>query len=92
MKRKEAENKQFETEAVQSFEVLRVKDTGKLIFFDVKINGVTIYGCRVVEGQAGDFIGFPSQKGKDGRFYNIVYMPLAAEDQQKILAAVESML
>ena len=41
-------------------EVLRVKqfDNGNVIC-DLKINDVKIYGCRIVEGKKGDFVGFP---------------------------------
>ena len=94
MKRKEnnkpAEEKQYIN--VDWFEVKRAFDTGKTVYFDLELNGVTIYGCRVVEGQQGDFIGFPSQKGKDGRYYNICYAPLAPENVQGILDVVEKMI
>lgn len=94
MKRKE--EKEIEYTTLHGFEVLRVKDArtknGGCVYFDVKINGVTIYGCRVVEGQKADFIGYPSQKGNDGKWYNIAYVPLADEDQKMIIDAVENML
>ena len=94
MKRKE--EKEIVYTPVDAFEILRVKDartkSGGCVYFDIKINGVTIYGCRVVEGQKTDFIGYPSQKGNDGKWYNIVYVPLADADQKLILDAVEAML
>lgn len=67
----------------------QVKDT---VFFDVVINGVTIYGCKVVEGKNGDFISFPSHKGKDDKYYNHVYIKLTDEQTSDIIHQVEEML
>ena len=67
----------------------QVKDT---VFFDVVINGVTIYGCKVVEGKNGDFISFPSHKGKDDKYYNHVYIKLSDEQTAAIIHQVEEML
>ena len=30
------------------------------VMFDMIVNEVSIYGCRVVEGKNGDFVSFPS--------------------------------
>ena len=67
----------------------QVKDT---VYFDVVINGVTIYGCKVVEGKNGDFISFPSHKGKDDKYYNYVYIKLSDEQTAGIVKQVEEML
>ena len=67
----------------------QVKDT---VYFDVVINGVTIYGCKVVEGKNGDFISFPSHKGKDDKYYNHVYIKLSDEQTADIVKQVEEML
>lgn len=67
----------------------QVKDT---VYFDVVINGVTIYGCKVVEGKNGDFISFPSHKGKDDKYYNHVYIKLTDEQTSDIIHQVEEML
>lgn len=67
----------------------QVKDT---VYFDVVINGVTIYGCKVVEGKNGDFISFPSHKGKDDKYYNHVYIKLSDEQTAGIVKQVEEML
>lgn len=88
MKRTSKE-KGIEPIQVSEWKVTRAKDTGKIVFFDLMINGVTIYGCKVIEGQRGDFISFPSQKGTDGKYYNIAWAPLSDEVQADILAAVE---
>jgi len=85
-------NKKQEYAKVNSFEILRVKSFKNAVFFDIKVNDVCIYGCRAIEGQNGDFIGFPSEKGKDGKFYNKVYIALSPEDTAKIIAAVSDLL
>ena len=86
MKKKEA------NEVVINAEVTRVNQVGDTVFFDMVVNGVTIYGCKVVEGSKGDFISFPSHKGKDGKYYNHAWVKLSDEDSQKIIAQVEEKL
>ena len=79
--------------AVQSVEVVRAKsfDNGGVVF-DVTINGVSIYNCRVVEGKNGDFISFPARKGSDGNYYSHAYIKLTDEDTQEIVGLVEKAL
>lgn len=59
---------------------------------DLTINGVKIYGVRVVEtqrdGKDVEFLSFPSRKGSDGKYYSHVYVPMSDEDQQKIIDAI----
>ena len=62
------------------------------VTFDLELNGVTIYGMRVIEGANGDFISFPSRKGTDGKYYSIAFAPLKDEDVKDIIAEVESAL
>lgn len=73
-----------------TFKVINAKLwPNRSVSFAMELNGVTIYGCRVVEGQKGDFISFPSRKGSDGKYYNHVWIPLTKEQQSEILAEVE---
>lgn len=72
--------------------VIRANQVEDLVFFDVEINGVTIYGCKVVEGKNGDFISFPSHKGKDGKYYNHAYIKLSDDQAKDIISQVEKML
>ena len=37
-------------------------------FFDLQIEGFTIKGFKVVQGIEGLFVGFPSQKDKEGEY------------------------
>lgn len=74
------------------FEVKRVHAANKVVFFDAVINGITIYGCKVIEGKNGDFIAFPSNLGQDGKYYSVVYINLSPEDAKKLLKAVQDKL
>lgn len=87
MKKKEA-NEVVTVEA----KVTRANQVNDTVFFDMEINGVTIYGCKVVEGSKGDFISFPSHKGKDGKYYNHAWVKLSDNDTQAIIAQVEEAL
>ena len=77
---------------VQDLEVLRAKEFRGNYFVELKVNGVTIYGCRYVEGSKGDFISFPSKKGKDGKYYNHCYVPFTAEQVKYIAEEIEKMV
>lgn len=79
-------------EVVINAEVTRANQVNDTVFFDMVVNGVTIYGCKVVEGSKGDFISFPSHKGKDGKYYNHAWVKLSDEDSKKIIAQVEEAL
>ena len=86
-------------------EVLRAKDFTKddakenecSIVFDMKVNGVTIYGCWYrtgsdKKGEDYEMVSFPSQKGKDGKYYNHAYVQLQQSDIDFISAEIEKML
>lgn len=74
--RKSKENKEASAPVVNDLKVLRAVENQYGIFMDLEINGVTIYGCRFVEGKKGNFVSFPSHKGKDGKYYNYAYIKL----------------
>lgn len=49
---------------------------------------LVIKGCRLIKGQKGDFISFPSKKMDNGKYWNHVY---ASEPfMAKIVEAVEA--
>ena len=58
------------------------------IFFDMIVNDVTIYGCRLLEGKNGMFVSFPKRKGT---YYNIAYVDLNEADVSNIVAQIEKM-
>lgn len=82
-----------DTIEVTSFSVDRTHmlDNGT-VMFDMTLNGVKIYGCSVVEGSKGDFISFPSRKGKDNKYYSIVWVKLDNKDSDDIITEVENKL
>ena len=63
-----------------------------------KVNGiVTIYGCWYREGKdktGKDYqmVSFPSQKGKDGKYYNHAYLKLQQSDVDFISKEIEKLL
>ena len=90
---KKVESKEVETLEVIDWDVLSVRKTKKgFVFFNLKLNGITIYGCKVIESDKGDFISFPSYKGTDGNYYSHVYARLDDMTTNKIIAEVESEL
>lgn len=78
------------TERVQhSYSVRRAKefkDGG--IVFDLNVDDLTIYGCRIIQDKKGDFVAFPQRKGNDGKYYSHVYIALTEEETQEILEKV----
>ena len=90
-------NTEKKTMALRDFSVKNAhcgttQDGKTWILADLEMNGITIYGVRVVEGKNGDFLSFPQRKGQDGKYYSIVYAPLCEEDQNAVLAAIERKL
>ena len=88
-----------------TIEVLRAKDFTKddakknecSIVFDMKVNGVTIYGCWYrtgsdKKGEDYEMVSFPAQKGKDGKYYNHAYVQLNQSDIDFISSEIEKML
>lgn len=65
--------------------VTRVKQFDNACMFDMTVNGVSIYGCRLIEGKKGYFVSFPSRKGKDGKYYSYTYVKLEDQDVQTII-------
>lgn len=75
---------------VYDFAVTRVTPYSNFYFFDMTLNGVYIYGLKLIEGDNGWFIGFPAKRPskKSGKWYNYVWAPLAEDDTAEIIAAV----
>lgn len=92
MKKPATTKKEVNNLKLESYDVTRANMVGDTVFFDLVINGITVYGCKVCEGKNGDFISLPSRKGKDDKYYSIVYFRLSDEDQKIILDTVEKVL
>lgn len=93
---KKEEKKELEFEKLQSFEIVSAKEgesKGRSwMLATVKINGVTIYGCKPVtyktkDGKEADFLAFPEEKVGD-KYYKRAWIPLSSEDQQTICNAI----
>ena len=103
-RKKAEESKNIEQAQELVLEVLRAKDftkdgeDGCQITFDLKVNSiVTIYGCWYREGKdksGKDYqmVSFPSQKGKDGKYYNHAYLKLQQSDVDFISKEIEKLL
>lgn len=74
------------------WEVSKVKSFEWGTVFNLSLNGVLIYGCRLVETEEAIFIGFPSQKGKDGKYYSHVYWKFTPEDEAAIINKVHNQM
>lgn len=54
--------------------VYPVKSKGSLLAnASIEIEGIVIKGFKIVEGRDNDFVSWPSQKGKDGKYYDQVF-------------------
>ena len=74
--------------SVENARVIEGKN-GDVVFFTLELNGLYIYNCRVATGKNGDFISWPQMKGKDDKYYNVVYGKLDKSDEEDILKEVE---
>lgn len=74
------------------YAVRRAVQFDKDVLFDLTIDDFTIYGCRVVEGKNSDFIGLPARKGKDGKYWGIVYKRFSQDETSLILDMVSAAL
>ena len=94
MKKPEKNGNNIDELKINNYCVKRVITVGKdaNVLADVEINGIIIYGMRVVEGKNGDFLSFPQSKGKDGKYYSICWAKLSEKDQNDILKAIEDKL
>lgn len=75
--------------------VTRVLDGKYGILFDVELNHVTIYGCRVCETRdENNFVGFPQKpdRKKKGRYWSVAYAPLTDEQTAEVMRQIAEIL
>lgn len=85
---------------MKEFEVIKARTTknDNIVMFDLKINGVSIYGCmlkhvvREKDGKEFEIISYPSYQGSNGKYYNYVYYDLSQSDRELIINQVKSLL
>lgn len=85
-----ADNKKeyFSIKGMKVSNVRRIPGT-EVITFSLNGNGLGLYNLRIVTGGAqGKFISPPSQKGKDGKYYNLYALYLTPADEEKVMKAV----
>lgn len=59
-------------------------------YVDILLNQAILFkGIRIVEGKRGLFVSMPREKGKDGKWYEIV-RPMSREVKERISMAVLS--
>lgn len=85
--------RKVETRKLDNFKVkaVRMFDNGNVVA-DMELNGVLVYGVRVVEGKNGDFLSLPQRKGSNDKYYSIVYWPFDEADQKAIISEIERKL
>jgi hypothetical protein len=80
---------------VSSYSVKKARTTeGGIVMADVVINGITIYGMKILANKSSGeaFLSWPSQKGRDGKYYSIVWARLADADQERIISDIYTWL
>ena len=61
------------------------------VAFDMEVNGVSIYNATLRDGKNGQFVSFPSRKGKDGKYYSHVFVKLSDDDVKTIVEQLEAL-
>jgi stage V sporulation protein G len=76
---------------VPAIQVIRLHkfdgDSKTKAFADISIGDFIVKGLRVVEGPDGLFLAMPSEKAKDGKWYN-TFFPATKEAHQVLADAV----
>lgn len=83
------------TGTTYTYTISKVKEvTDTMVAFNININGVNIYGMKVVKykskktGEMGMMVAFPTRKGSDGKYYNECSFPMSKEMSEDIIAKV----
>lgn len=90
--------KKTEKEMQYDVKVTRAKEfDGGAVTFDMVVNGITVYGCWYREGQDKngkeyEIISFPSQKGKDGKYYNHVWFKVDDDTKADIIDQLQKLV
>lgn len=89
-----AKNKKsdLDIEVTRAHQYANKKTKKETTFFDMKVNGVSIYGCTLVEGKNGTFVSFPSYKGSNDKYYNHAWVELSDDDIELIETLVSDAL
>jgi len=84
--------KQNEWKAVKDmlgFSVIGSKERFSISFEPFEGMLIAIHGCRVVNGQNGEFISFPARKDKEGNYHDYAYMTFSEDEKKLIIDTLE---
>ena len=78
----------------EDWEVVHVRDTKIGVFFTLQLPGLSLYNLRYVPAgrKYSSFIGMPSKKGSDEKYYDDYTIYLSDDDTAAILEEVEKKL
>jgi DNA-binding cell septation regulator SpoVG len=83
------------TGTTYTYTISNVKEvTDTMVSFRMVINGITIYGMKVIKykskktGEEGMMVSFPSRKGSDGKYYNELTFPMTKDMSDDIIKKV----
>ena len=83
------------TGTTYTYSISNVKEvTDTMVSFRMVINGITIYGMKVIKykskktGEEGMMVSFPSRKGSDGKYYNELTFPMTKDMSDDIIKKV----
>lgn len=87
------------TGTTYTYTISNVKEvTDTMVSFRMVINGITIYGMKVIKykskktGEEGMMVSFPSRKGSDGKYYNELTFPITKDMSDDIIKKVLEVL
>lgn len=98
------EKKEAKQEYVVKVDAARTTKNDSIVMIDLDINGVKVKSCMLKEVECtkdgtahkkGDIcyvVNFPSEKGKNGKWYNTVWCPLSNDIIDDIVKQVQSLL
>lgn len=78
-----------------SHKCLRARtDPYGIVRANVELNGITVYDMAIMANKSSGeaFLSWPSQKGKDGKYYSVCYARLSDADQEAIIKEIYARL
>ena len=73
-------------------EIVRAVNNDYGVFFDMKLNGIKINGCSLMQtkDEGKVFIAFPSKQSKDNKYYPVVSAYISDYDTEKIINMIDA--
>lgn len=90
--------KSNETKREYECVVTRAKEIKEgTVSFDMEVNGVKVYGCWYKEGTNKDgkdyqIVNLPQEKGRDGKYYSIAWIPMSKEVRENIIEQLQKLV